>query len=149
MIMLSEQLEKKSKIGTVESITYIAHWLSNGTDTIDDMFKCVQGQPNIKISEVKPILGLFEIMSLIKFNDTTIISSDTLASNALSSEEFLEWFTPEYVDFVRDTEFWYGKEDVEWACSPASIFTDTKTFYSEIDGVREAKSLKSCLYQSV
>ena len=44
------------------------------------------------------------------------------------------------VDFVRDTEFWYGKEDVEWACSPASIFTDTKAFYSEIDGVREAKS---------
>ena len=105
MIMLSEQLEKKSKIGTIESISYIAHWLSTGTDTIDDMVKCVQGQPNIKISEVKPILGLFEIMSLIKFDGTTIKCSDTLAANACNDKKFLDWFTTEYVDFVISHNF--------------------------------------------
>lgn len=105
MIMLSEQLEKKSKIGTIESIAYIAHWLSTGTDTIDDMVKCVQGQPNIKISEVKPILGLFEIMSLIKFDGTTIKCSDTLAANACNDKKFLDWFTTEYVDFVISHNF--------------------------------------------
>lgn len=105
MIMLSEQLEKKSKIGTIESIAYIAHWLSTGTDTIDDMVKCVQGQANIKISEVKPILGLFEIMSLIKFDGTTIKCSDTLAANACNDKKFLDWFTTEYVDFVISHNF--------------------------------------------
>ena len=95
--MLSEQLEKKSKIGAVESIAYIAQWLSNGTNTIDDMVKCVQGQPNIKISEVRTILGLFEIMSLIKFKDGIIITEDI---NSNDVNNFSAWFIPKYVDFI-------------------------------------------------
>lgn len=100
MIMLSEHLEKISKIGAVDSICYLAHWLSVGVNSIDDMLKCIQGQPNVKISEVRPILGLFELMSLIKFNGNKIISTDILINNASNSEKFQDWFTPEYIAFV-------------------------------------------------
>ncbi len=100
MIMLSEHLEKISKIGAVDSISYLAHWLSVGVNSIDDILKCIQGQPNVKISEVRPILGLFELMSLIKFYGNKIISTDTLINNASNSEKFQDWFTPEYIAFV-------------------------------------------------
>lgn len=100
--MLSEQLEKKSKIGAVESIAYVAKWLSNGINTIDDMVKCVQGQANIKISEVRPILGLFEIMSLIKFKDGIIITEDI---NSNDVNNFSAWFIPKYVEFIIDNNY--------------------------------------------
>lgn len=100
MIMLSEQLEKISKIGTVKSIIYLAHWLSAGVNSLDDMLKCIQGQPNVKISEVRPILGLFELMSLIEFNGDKIISTDTLNNYGSNSEKFQDWFTSEYISFV-------------------------------------------------
>lgn len=100
--MLSEHLEKESKIGSVESIAYITRWISNGTNTIEDMVKCVQGQPNIKISEVRPILGLFEIMSLIEFKGETIINK---ALNINDVNNFSDWFIPKYVDFIVNNNY--------------------------------------------
>lgn len=105
MTISSVQLEKISKIGAVESIAYIAHWLSTGTNTIDDMIKCVQGLQNIKISEVRPILGLFEIMSLITVNGSNIECSKSLITNAKNADEFIEWFSLEYVDFIIKHNF--------------------------------------------
>lgn len=100
--MLSELLEKNAKIGSVESIAYVAYWLSSGISTLDDLFKCVKGHPNIRISEIKPILALFEAMHLITLDNAGIIDSK-LHFNSTDVESFIEWFSPQYVTYVIKT----------------------------------------------
>ncbi len=102
--MLSELLEKKSKIGTKGSIAYIASWLSKGVYNLDDLNKCIQGRPDIRVSELTTVVGLFEKMSLLSFTDNnTIQCGESLKINAADERGFIQWFTREYVKFIIDS----------------------------------------------
>ena len=98
--MLSDLLKNKSKIGPVESIAYVAYWLSIGTSSIDDLEKCIQGHPSIRISYIRPVLGLFEAMSLVDIDGNYISNKIDWRDIDCQVAPFLTWFSPIYVEFL-------------------------------------------------
>ena len=101
--MLSELLEKKSKIGTKGSIAYIASWLSKCVSNLEDLNKCIQGRSDIRVSEVTTVIGLFEKMSLLSFvDDNCFQCPDILKFKDAEESEFICWFTQAYVKFIID-----------------------------------------------
>ena len=64
--MLNEKLEKRSKIGSPKSILFVASWLSKNTTNIETIKQMAASTSGINLSEIEPVIWLFESMELIK-----------------------------------------------------------------------------------
>ena len=101
--MLSEKLEKRSKIGSPKCINFVASWLSKDTTNIETIKQMASATSGINPSEVEPILLLFESMGLIKIAGEYVeCPNDIKQKHAQGEQIFTSWFVERFVEFALD-----------------------------------------------
>lgn len=100
--MLDERLEKLARIGTRRSIAFVARWLSERTASVETLRQFAKNTSGINVSEVEPILWLFQSMGLVQIIDGEQIDAHQLLFEKFEKgiESFQNWFIKEFVDFA-------------------------------------------------
>lgn len=102
--MLNESLERLSKIGSPQSIAFVARWLSEDVTSVNTLKSYANSTAGIKISEVEPILLLLESMDLIKIIDNSYIDGAAALKSKYNQgeERFQDWFIDKFIEFALD-----------------------------------------------
>lgn len=97
--MLNEKLEKRSKIGSPKSILFVASWLSKDTTNIETIKQMAAASSGINLSEIEPVIWLFESMELIKMVGEYIECVPHLKQQYSKGELiFTEWFVDAFIE---------------------------------------------------
>ena len=102
--MLNESLERLSKIGSPQSIAFVARWLSEDVTSVNTLISYANSTAGIKNSEVEPILLLLESMDLIKIIDNSYIDGAAVLKSKYNQGEdrFQDWFIDKFIEFALD-----------------------------------------------
>ncbi len=102
--MLNESLERLSKIGSPQSIAFVARWLSEDVTSVNTLKSYANSTTGIKNSEVEPILLLLESMDLIKIIDNSYIDGAAALKSKWNQgeERFQDWFIDKFIEFALD-----------------------------------------------
>lgn len=138
--MLDERLERLARIGSRKSFSFVAHWLSFDTITVDSLKKIAKSSGAIDSTEIEPILWLFCSMGQISIsNDNPIIVQPSLTEEFKKGEDsFSIWFIDRFVEFCLDhdiidtTEIKYSIAENAYIMTAAAIKPSKHACYRNI-----------------
>ncbi len=98
--MLNERLEKRSKIGSPRSISFVASCLSKDTTNVETIKEMASISAGINRSEIEPVIWLFESMGFVKLAGEYAECTHELKCKYHQGElAFSEWFVERFIEF--------------------------------------------------